>query len=198
MLLLFVAIPASFLLPVHPGYKLALGLFGFMYVLYMSFRVEEISLKKEFTLTNNYWTQILLRFVVIAGLSFGFLYLFNSQDLFNVVKANPTVWVIFMLVYAFFSVIPQEFIYRSFFFKRYSYLFKNEYVFIGVNALIFSFAHIWFMSWVVLAFTFVGGILFALTYRKTKSLLVLSIEHAIYGNWLYTVGYGELFMFPIE
>jgi len=44
--------------------------------------------------------------------------------------------------------------------------------------------------------TFVGGILFALTFQKTKSTLLVSIEHAIYGCWLFTVGMGEMLGFP--
>jgi membrane protease YdiL (CAAX protease family) len=48
----------------------------------------------------------------------------------------------------------------------------------------------------VLAFTFIGGILFAYTYQKTKSTLLVSIEHAIYGCWLFTVGMGTMLGFP--
>lgn len=44
--------------------------------------------------------------------------------------------------------------------------------------------------------TFIGGLLFALTFKKTKSTLLVSIEHAIYGSWLFTVGMGEMLGFP--
>jgi hypothetical protein len=44
--------------------------------------------------------------------------------------------------------------------------------------------------------TFIGGILFAFTFKKTKSTLLVSIEHAIYGCWLFTVGMGEMLGFP--
>ena len=44
--------------------------------------------------------------------------------------------------------------------------------------------------------TFLGGLIFAITYYKTKSTLLVSIEHAIYGCWLFTVGMGDMLGFP--
>jgi membrane protease YdiL (CAAX protease family) len=61
---------------------------------------------------------------------------------------------------------------------------------------LFSLAHIFFKSSLVLILTFIGGILFAITYKKTNSTLLVSIEHAIFGCWLFTVGMGTLLGFP--
>lgn len=44
--------------------------------------------------------------------------------------------------------------------------------------------------------TFVGGLLFAFTFQKTKSTLLVTVEHAIYGSWLFTVGMGNMLGFP--
>jgi uncharacterized protein len=41
--------------------------------------------------------------------------------------------------------------------------------------------------------TFFGGILFAWRYVETGSLLTSSVEHALYGCWLFTVGLGVYF-----
>ena len=198
LLLLFLGIPTFFLLDIHPVFKVIVGFSGFIYVLWVSFKIEKISLRKEFSLAKfrNVKRLILVRFLGIAILTTLFIYLFQREDLFNVVIPKPRLWISFVLVYSFISVIPQEFIYRSFFFKRYRSLFKSEFTFLLINSMLFSFAHIWFRSWVVLGFTFVGSVLFNSTYKRTNSLLILCIEHAIYGSWLYTVGYGELFMFP--
>ena len=43
------------------------------------------------------------------------------------------------------------------------------------------------------ALTLVGGWKFAATYRHTRSLWAVSIEHAIYGGILFTVGLGQFF-----
>lgn len=44
-----------------------------------------------------------------------------------------------------------------------------------------------------LLLTIPGGYLLSATYSKTKSLLVTGIEHAIYGNLVFTVGLGFYF-----
>ena len=106
-------------------------------------------------------------------------------------------WIKFSGIYIVFSVIPQELIYRSFFVKRYRNFIKNKKVFIILNSILFSFAHIWFQSWVVLIFTFIGSLFFIDTYLKTRSIWLVILEHSLYGVWLYTVGYGALFMFPV-
>ncbi|WP_193316028.1 CPBP family intramembrane glutamic endopeptidase [Flavicella marina] len=106
-------------------------------------------------------------------------------------------WITFIGVYTFLSVIPQELIYRSFYFNRYQKLINNKHLLLFMNAIVFSLGHIFFMSPLVLGITFVGGWVFAYTYTNTKSLLLVSIEHAIYGCWLYTVGFGELLGFPV-
>ncbi|WP_245825457.1 CPBP family intramembrane glutamic endopeptidase [Pseudocolwellia agarivorans] len=109
---------------------------------------------------------------------------------------NPKLWLFILFFYSLFSVYPQELLYRTFFFKRYQALFKSEWLFIIVNAALFSLAHIFFKNVLVILLTFIGGILFALTFKKTKSTLLVSIEHSIYGCWLFTVGMGNMLGFP--
>ena len=106
-------------------------------------------------------------------------------------------WLLVSIFYSVLSVYPQEFLYRSFFFSRYEQLLKNPYLLIAVNALVFSFAHIMFRNLFVLIITLIGGVMFAITFSRTKSLLLTSIEHALYGSWIFTVGMGEMLAFPM-
>lgn len=69
--------------------------------------------------------------------------------------------------------------------------------FLLINILVFPIAHLFFNNLMVLLVTLIGGILFTLTYHKTKSVLFTSIEHALYGNWLFTIGMGEMLAFPM-
>ena len=119
------------------------------------------------------------------------------EKLFIVVKTNLWFWLMLSAFYSIFSVYPQEFLYRSFFFARYRNVVKNPTWFIAINAIVFSLAHVGFKNPLVLGITFLGGIVFAITYSKTKSLLFTSVEHAIYGAWLFTVGAGEMLAFPM-
>jgi hypothetical protein len=42
-----------------------------------------------------------------------------------------------------------------------------------------------------------GGGIFAITFFRTRSLLLTSVEHALYGSWLFTLGIGEMLAFPM-
>ena len=47
---------------------------------------------------------------------------------------------------------------------------------IVMSSLIFCFAHIFVINWVAPLLGFFGGLLLALTYSKTKSLLLVSLN----------------------
>lgn len=199
MLLLFVGVPAFFLLPVSIKIKAVFFFLAIIYVVIIAVieRKKKVFQNKMCNQIDVYKT-ILLRFLVIAIGTTVVLFFTNKEDLFNVISTKPLLWLQFSGVYILASVIPQELLYRSFFVKRYKILFSNDNYSILINALLFSFGHIWFQSITVLAFTFIGGLLFAKTYLQSKSIYAVLIEHALYGVWLYTVGYGELFLFPIK
>ncbi len=76
-------------------------------------------------------------------------------------------------------------------------LFNSNMLFLFVNAIVFSLAHLFFKNTLVVILTFLGSLLFAFTFNKTKSTLLVSIEHAIYGSWLFTVGMGSMLGFPV-
>ena len=148
-------------------------------------------IKSNFNL--NYFYLIIIRWIVLSI----FLYLFTSElfpeKLFIIQKENPTVMYAVLFLYPFFSAFPQEFIFCTFFFKRYKSLFKKEYTLIFMSALIFCFAHVFFINWVAPLLSLFGGLMFATTYSKTNSLLLVSIEHALYGNTLFFIGLGWFF-----
>jgi membrane protease YdiL (CAAX protease family) len=173
------------------------GLLGFGYVLFVLLRIEKNKFKISDCLKwKLFWKQTLLKFIAIAIITALYVWFFDRSNLFVVIRNKPILWVVILFIYSLFSVYPQELIYRTFFFQRYQSLFKNESLFILINAALFSLAHIFFKNTLVTLLTFLGGILFALTFRKTKSTLLVSIEHSIYGCWLFTVGMGEILGFP--
>ncbi len=197
-LLIFVVSPISFTFSYPIFLKLAVGILGFLYIIRVLWQNKYSFFKKCFThYTNRVGLQFLFNFIVLGIVSLLYLYSTDPDSLFNVVRKKPKMWITFIGVYTFLSVIPQELIYRSFYFNRYQKLINNKHLLLFMNAIVFSLGHIFFMSPLVLGITFVGGWVFAYTYTNTKSLLLVSIEHAIYGCWLYTVGFGELLGFPV-
>lgn len=136
---------------------------------------------------------MLLRFIPLALFLAGFTYAYNPDRLFGFVSHAPERWALVMLLYPILSALPQELIYRSFFFHRYKELFSCPTTLLLVNALLFGYAHILFKNPIAVTFTIIGGWLFAQTYHKTKSLWLATIEHALYGNFIFTIGLGWYF-----
>ncbi|MCE7973471.1 MAG: CPBP family intramembrane metalloprotease [Leptolyngbya sp. PLA1] len=105
-------------------------------------------------------------------------------------REKPLVWAAVMVLYPVLSVYAQNIIYRAFIFHRYRNLFPSPNAMIWASAAAFSFAHIIFLNAVALFLTLAGGLIFAHTYHKHRSILLVSIEHSLYGCLLFTVGLG--------
>lgn len=196
--IIFIVVPTSFAIHYSPFIKLGIGFFGFIYVVYVLLKTENMKFNISKDLEwKPFWKSTVIKLIIITIITTLFVWITDITSLFNVVLNKPLKWFVLLFVYSFFSVYPQELIYRTFFFKRYGVLFKNEGLLIFVNAILFSLAHLFFGSTLVLVLTFLGGLLFAYTYKKTQSTLLVSIEHAIYGCWLLTVGMGGMLGFPV-
>ena len=194
---LFIVSPIVLYLSIPMAVKLIYLFLGILYISLLSIFIEKFTkVINDKKIKQKAYQQIGIRFLIISVSTIVILYFQDKDALFSVMLNKPILWLKFSGIYILFSVIPQELMYRTFFVKRYQELFKNKLVFILINSVLFSFAHIWFQSWIVLSFTFIGSILFTYTYLKTKSTYLIIIEHSLYGVWLYTVGYGALFMFP--
>jgi membrane protease YdiL (CAAX protease family) len=102
-------------------------------------------------------------------------------------------WILVMVFYPLFSVYPQEIIFRAFFFHRYEKLFGNNSWLIISSGLSFGFVHLFFGNWIAVVLSCAGGIFFANTYSKTRSLLIVSMEHSIWGDFIFTIGLGIFF-----
>jgi membrane protease YdiL (CAAX protease family) len=143
---------------------------------------------------------VLLALLVGAPALYGLMRWLAPDDAFALLRQRPLLWGIVMLAYPLVSVYPQELIYRAFFFHRYGALFGHSpWLCIFASAIAFAIGHVFFSApRVVLPLTFVGGLLFAHRYAQTRSLLVASVEHALYGDLIFTVGLGRYFFHAAE
>lgn len=145
---------------------------------------------------NTYLSIILIRFTAIGIILTMYVWYFE-RDHFLVLPRNHTeLWLAIMVFYPIFSAFPQEFIYRVYFTQRFGHLFKNEWWAAAVNALLFGWLHIIFQNPVAVAGGFLMGLFWFFTYHKTQSLWAVTMEHAIYGNLIYTLGWGHYFYVP--
>jgi membrane protease YdiL (CAAX protease family) len=118
----------------------------------------------------------------------------TPHTLFDFVRERPRLWLLVMVFYPLVSVYPQEIIYRAFFFHRYASLFPSTAAMTVASAAAFAFGHVMFpRPWVAMGLTLLGGLLFGYHYAVSGSLLLVSIEHALFGQVLFTVGLGRFF-----
>lgn len=111
----------------------------------------------------------------------------------QLLREYPLIWAFVMVLYPVLSVYPQELLYRAFLFHRYKNIFPTERGRIVISAFAFGYLHIIFQNPVAVILTIAGGFLFAWNYSRTKSLLSASLEHALYGCYIFTAGYGAFF-----
>lgn len=104
------------------------------------------------------------------------------------------IWLTVMILYPLLSVPAQEIMFRLFFYARYRDLFgPDSQAAIVLNAVLFAFAHIVFQNLTTLIISFLGGLLFAWRYEKTRSFWAVTLEHSLYGNLIFTLGLGRYF-----
>jgi uncharacterized protein len=136
---------------------------------------------------------VLLRSAVLCSLLGVAVWRIAPQLLFSFVKRAPGFWALVMVLYPLVSVYPQELIFRAYFFHRYGTLFGAGWTMIAASALAFGFVHIALGNYISVALSAVGGFLFALTYQQSGSLLLACVEHAFFGNFIFTIGLGQFF-----
>jgi len=142
---------------------------------------------------------MLLTTLATAPLLYGLARWLAPGESFALVRRQPRLWLLIMIAYPVVSVYPQEILYRAFFLHRYSALFATPAARIVASAVAFSWGHVFFRTpRVAMLLSLLGGALFAYEYQLTRSLLAASVEHAIFGDLIFTVGLGRYFYHAAE
>jgi len=121
------------------------------------------------------------------------VWLFAPERLLVIVRRAPLVWAAIMVLYPLVSVYSQEVLFRAFFFERYRPLIGQGVGAVATGAVLLGCAHVVFGNWLSVALSGAGGVLFARTYLQSGSLALASLEHALYGDFIFTIGLGEFF-----
>jgi membrane protease YdiL (CAAX protease family) len=190
---IFVGVPLLLVVDVVPGPKSIALLAVCVVSIILLLRDKTFDRRRLGFSSFRKWRTLAKRFVIIASCLALYTALTEPWHVMAVLRHNPVFWTSIMITYPVLSVVPQEIIYRVFFFHRYGALFANKKLSVVTNAALFAFAHILFRNWVAVIGSFVAGLLWTTTYLGSKSLLVVSIEHALYGNLVFTLGIGYYF-----
>jgi len=146
--------------------------------------------------TEQLWTGIrrmLIFFLPAAGALALIFAVVEPERFLAFPRRNPRFWLLVMLLYPALSVYPQELIFRTFLFHRYRALFPSIPMMVAASGLLFGLAHLFFGNWIAPVLSTAGGILFARTYARTGSTLQASLEHGLWGDFLFTAGIGWYF-----
>ena len=188
-----------------PSLIIALKLGPFMLIfLWSAFAYCYLTHKKIFN--SNFkeiwdWSQvksehlkpILIRWALSCAIMVAFVYFYTPEHLFEIIKQRPYALPFIAIFYSILSALPQEFIFCTFFFDRYDGIFKSNRAKIIASALVFAYAHMLYINWIAPTFSLAAGLIFAQTYIKHRSLALVTIEHALYGNAMFIIGLGSYF-----
>ncbi len=195
-LVLFLAVPALVFYNVMPFSKIGI-LLGFTLLCTMLLLLDNrFNRKKLWNVRGLHKSLrgILARFIPAAFFLVVIILMLEPESLFNMVRNDFNAWLFVVIAYPLLSVYPQEIIYRAFVFHRYESIFPKQRFMIHVNAISFGYLHIIFGNYPAIFLTYGAGYLFARTYAESKSLLAVSIEHALYGILIFTVGFNHYFL----
>ncbi len=196
ILLLYIGIPLMYFfdfLPVHKLVPLIIVSLVYLYVI-----LRDKSFKRHQLKLNGLkaWSMIFFRTSIIIVFLLVYVWKTFPEQLFQMPSERTSFWIVLLVLYPLWSVIPQEFVYRVYFYHRFSGLLKSRNLLVIINAVLFSFSHIIFENWVALIFTFVVSIMFSLTYLRYRSYSMIVLEHALYGSMIFTIGPGNFFYIP--
>lgn len=195
-LLLCVAFPGFIIIGRHAPYMFAFlwAATGYCWFI-LRFRYNEHlrSIWNGRAVTWAHMKPILLRWLLATVAMYFFLRWYDAGRLFYIWEHNPSLIPKLLVFYPLLSALPQEFIFCSFFFERYKPLFGTGAKMIAASAITFAYAHILYINPVAPVLSLLGGIIFAQTYARHRSLALVTIEHGLYGASLFLVGLGWYF-----
>ncbi len=199
LVLLFLAVPCALYFLGHGSIRIIIPVLMVIavYCFWQLLRDRTVDSTSLFSLEvlGRQLKPIVLRFVIGGLCLSGIVYLIAPDQFLALPKSNLQLWIVIILLYPLLSVLPQELIYRTFLFQRYNSLIRgNPIHMIIMSAALFSLAHLVFNNWQALVLTAIGGLMLAYTYHRSKSVICVSLEHAIWGNLIFTIGLGEYFL----
>ena len=162
----------------------------FFLSLYLLKKTQSFSF--DFLKKKTEWKFFFLVSLIFVISGFVYTITLDSNLLFNLPKNYFFIWVAVIFIYPILSVIPQEIIFRVLFFERYSCLFKNQFLYLILNSIIFAYIHLVFQNFHAFFITLITSPIFAYAYLN-KSFMTCFLTHTIGGQLVFTYGLGEYF-----
>lgn len=194
-LLSFFVLPTAIylkLLPL-PKFSILIMLSGFAVIILLNRHKSYRKHLFSFHVSKKHLTTMIIRFLLFIPVVLLITKKYAPEYFISFPIKEPVEWGMLMFLYPLFSALPQEILYRAFFFQRYRFLFLRKATLIIFSAISFSYLHIIYVNSIALLLTIVGGLIFSRTFYKTGSIPVTVLEHSAYGLSLFTAGLGQKF-----
>ncbi|GLX82598.1 type II CAAX endopeptidase family protein [Thalassotalea eurytherma] len=136
---------------------------------------------------------VLLTFLVCASGIAVYAWFFSEKLVLNTTLLISSSWLLTLIFYPLFSVIPQELIFRTFLFHRYKLLFPSKKARMLVSSLCFGFGHVIYGSVMVVVLSIIAGLLFSYRYFLSGNTAIVIIEHTLWGLRLFAFNIGAYF-----
>ena len=194
LVVLFVGLPAAIFFLINDLQIWLMPLLGLVGIVCLAVLLADNQFKR-FRLWHttdflHHFKTALKLFIPWACLMMAAVYLIRP-DLFLDWPLHQTgLWLTTLLIYPVVSVIPQEIIFRTFFFHRYKPIMPSKRWRWAVSTFLFGLAHLVYGNWVAVILSWCGGALFGYRYLQTRSTPVVVVEHTMWGCFIFTVGLG--------
>ena len=142
------------------------------------------------------WPRMLATFALASAALLAAVWALRPEALFDLPRRHPLGWALVLALYPPLSALPQELVFRAFFFHRYRPLFGDGAWLAVGSALAFGATHAVFRNWVAVALTVPAGLLFARSYQRHRQLRLVALQHALYGCMAFTIGLGQFLVAP--
>ena len=156
-------------------------------------RDPDFNNKELYRLNKKDLKRSVVRVIIITLLLVWFTYWIFPHLFFHYPLEDFKGYLITFFLYPFASVLPQELVYRVYFFHRYKEVVPEKYLLMLSNAIIFGLTHWIYGNWVAPIATFLVSWIFIFTYFRSRSLINVSLEHYFYGMVMFTIGFGYYF-----
>lgn len=193
LVVLFAALPA--LLALGPRWLVSVGILASGVIGILALAFDPTFQRRELIRVQGAsagFRAVLLRALVIAAGLLALTAFTSPRALFAFPRHRPVVWAVVMVLYPL-SAYAQEVVFRPFFFHRYGHLFSTPRRRILASGLVFGWAHIVVNNVLAMGLASIAGLLFASTYERSRSTMLVSLEHALYGDLAFTIGLGGVF-----
>jgi hypothetical protein len=195
-LLLCLVVPGILIFGHHPQWLFPFLWAAATYCLIVLKRDLGLSLQdywKPWAISAQTLRPILIRWSLISLAMPVLLLAIDPTHLFEIWRKRPEFIPLLVVLYPPLSALPQELVFCSFFFARYRPLFGMGWHMIIASASVFAYAHVLYLNPIAPPLSFLGGLIFATTYRRHGSLALVTLEHGLYGISLFLTGLGWYF-----